>query len=281
MKPALVAVAAAALAAGHIRIADAGCPGGGGGAGGGGAGGGGGGGGGGHWQAGPACVDDSDVVGLRHCRRFGAWGANLRMPTILIEGGAAVRRFASLLDGQTGSVSHGSESFSYRAIQSARTRPRDTAVVATMRAGAGVGHGLYTALELDLGGLTQPGHTATEMMSTGVFGSPDLSQERGFLVDTFGVVGVHGRVGAGGLGVELAGGMRAASYSFHSSYHGCEQSTSITAFAPAAEARARGELWLGPWLTAGVTVGASVLERAAWMGGVYLGVHTRAFGGGR
>ena len=71
------------------------------------------------------------------------------------------------------------------------------------------------------------------------------------------------------------------SYSFQSSYHGCEQSTGITALGAVAEARVRGELWLGPWLTAGVTVGASVLERNSWMGGVYLGVHTRAFGGDR
>ena len=157
----------------------------------------------------------------------------------------------------------------------------DTAVVSTIRAGFGLAHGLYTGLEVDLGALTQLAPAATEMMSTGVFGAPDLQQERGFLVDSFGVVGIHGAIGSGGLGVELAGGMRAASYSFHSSYHDCQQSTSITALAPVAEARARGELWLSPWLTAGVTVGASVLERNTWMGGVYLGVHTRAFGGDR
>jgi hypothetical protein len=119
------------------------------------------------------------------------------------------------------------------------------------------------------------------MMSTGAFGAPDLRQERGFLVDSFGVVGVRGATGSGGLGVELVGGMRAVSYSFHSSYHDCEQSTSITALGGVAEARVRGELWLGPWLTAGATLGASLLERNSWMGGIYLGVHTRAFGGDR
>jgi hypothetical protein len=101
------------------------------------------------------------------------------------------------------------------------------------------------------------------------------------VVSSLGVVGVHGATGAGGVGVELAGGVSAVSYSFHSSYHDCEQATSVTAYAPVAEARARGELWLSPWLTAGVTVGASVLERGAWIGGLYLGVHSRAFGGER
>lgn len=71
------------------------------------------------------------------------------------------------------------------------------------------------------------------------------------------------------------------SYSFQSNYLACEQATSITAFAAIVEARARGELWLSPWLTAGVTLGTSVIEQRAWMGGLYLGVHTRAFGGER
>jgi hypothetical protein len=119
------------------------------------------------------------------------------------------------------------------------------------------------------------------MMSTGVFGTPDLHQERGFVFDTLGTVGVHGATRAGGLGVELSGGLRTVSYSFQSDYHTCEQATSITAFAPVAEARARGELWISPWLTAGVTIGTSVIEQHTWMGGVYLGVHTRAFGGER
>jgi hypothetical protein len=227
------------------------------------------------------CEDTSDVVGLRHCSKFGEWGKNLGLPRLVIEAGAVVRRFASLLDDQTGRVSHGAESFSYRVLRAPGTRPLDTAVLSTMRASVGLPGGFYTGLEVDLGGLTQQGATATEMMSTGAFGTPELQQERGLIVDSFGVVGVHGTTGTGGLGVELVGGMRAVSYSFHSSYHLCEQSTSVAALAAVAEARVRGELWLGPWLTAGVTVGASVLERNSWIGGVYLGVHTRAFGGDR
>jgi len=228
-----------------------------------------------------ACEDASDVIGYRRCTKFGAWGKNLRIPQVFIEGGGVVRQFGSLLDRQTGSVIHGNESFAYRVLAQPRSRPLDTAVLSTLRAGVGLPHGLYTAVEVDLGGLTQPGRAATEMMSTGSFGSPDLQQERGFVVDSLATIGVHGATHAGGLGVELAGGMRAVSYSFQSNYHDCEQTTSITAFAPIAEARVRGELWLSPWLTAGATVGTSVLEKHSWMGGVYLGVHTRAFGGER
>jgi hypothetical protein len=228
-----------------------------------------------------ACEDASDVIGYRRCTKFGAWGKDLRIPHIVVEGGAVVRQFGSLLDSQTGSVIHGSESFAYRVLAQPRSRPVDTAVLSTLRAGIGLSHGVYTAVEVDLGGLAQPGRAATEMMSSGSFGSPELQQERGFVVDSLGTIGVHGATHAGGLGVELSGGMRAVSYSFQSNYHACEQTTTITAYAPIAEARARGELWLSPWLTAGVTVGTSVLEKNAWMGGVYVGVHTRSFGGDR
>jgi hypothetical protein len=227
------------------------------------------------------CEDASDVVGYRRCTKFGAWAKNLRIPHIVIEGGAVVRQFGSLLGSQTGSVIHGNESFAYRVLAQPQSRQLDTAVLSTLRAGIGLPHGFYTAVEVDLGALAQPGRASTEMMTSGSFGSPELQQQRGFVVDSVGTIGVHGATHAGGLGVELAGGLRAVSYSFHSSYHDCEGTTRIRAFAPIAEARVRGELWLSPWLTAGVIAGTSVIEQHSWMGGVYLGVHTRSFGGDR
>lgn len=229
----------------------------------------------------PSCEDESDIIGYRRCTKFGAWAKDLRIPHVVIEGGAIVRQFGSLLDRQTGSVIHGNESFAYRVLAQPQGRPLDTAVLSTLRAGVGLSHGLYTAVEVDLGGLTQPGRAATEMMTTGSFGSPDLQQERGFVVDSTATIGVHGATHAGGIGAELSGGLRAVSYSFQSNYHDCQQATSITVFAPIAEARVRGELWISPWLTAGATVGTSVLEQHSWMGGVYVGVHTRSFGGER
>ncbi|HEX8111620.1 MAG TPA: hypothetical protein VF516_28010, partial [Kofleriaceae bacterium] len=226
------------------------------------------------------CKDTSDVVGLRRCTRFAAWAKNLEYPQLILEGGALVRRFPSLLGSQIGSVTHGVESFSYRMIQPASVHRFDTALLASVRVSIGLSRAVYGGLEVDLGGITRPG-PAAEMASTGVFGSPDVQPGHGLLVDSLGVVGVRAATGFGALGVELAGGLRAVSYSFHSSYHDCQQSTSVNALAAVGEARARGELWLGPWLTAGVTLGTSVLERNAWMGGVYLGVHSRAFGGNR
>ncbi|HEY0985415.1 MAG TPA: hypothetical protein VGD80_00135 [Kofleriaceae bacterium] len=282
MRFALVAVAAALALAPSSRAHAQSCGGGGGGGGGGTHSGGGGGlffGGAG--IAGQRCEETSDVVGYRQCTKFGAWGMNPRVPHLAIEGGLIVRQFESRLDGQTGTVSHGAESFSYRAVTATRSRALDTAVLSTLRATLGLSHGLYAGAEVDLGGIVAPGRAATEMMSSGVFGEPELRQDGGFVVDSLATVGIRGAGHAGAIAVELSGGMRALSYGFHSSYHDCVTGSSVLVYAPVAEARARGELWLSPWLTAGVTVGTSVLESRTWMGGLYLGVHTRAFGGGR
>ncbi len=233
------------------------------------------------WHLHPSCKDASDVVGLRRCTRFAAWARNLEYPQIIIEGGALVRQFPTLLDHQLGSVAHGAESFTYRVVQATgAAHPIDTAVLSSLRASVAVSHAVYGGLELDLGSVMPSATAATEMASSGAFGSPDLRQGHGLLLDALGVVGVRAPLGLGGVGLELAGGLRTVSYNFSSSYHDCHATTGVTALAAVAEARARGELWLGPWLTAGITLGTSVLERA-WMGGVYLGVHTRAFGGDR
>jgi hypothetical protein len=277
MKPALLAAAAlAALAVPGVRIAHAGC-------GGGAAGGGAGGAAGASWylRATDSCETDSDVVGLRRCTQFAAWAKSLEYPQFILEGGALVRRFPSLLGSQLGSVTHGAESFTYRMIQPAGVRRVDTALLSSLRASVDLSRALYAGLEVDLGGLTRPSTATTEATSAGVFGSPDVQPGHGLLVDSLGVAGVRAATGFGALGVEFAGGLRTVSYGFHSSYHDCQHATSINALAAVAEARARGELWLTPWLTAGATLGTSVLERNAWMGGLYLGIHSRAFGGDR
>lgn len=224
------------------------------------------------------CTDDSDVVGYRQCEKYGAWGTDLGMPRVAFETGVAVRRFESLLGNRTGTVAHGAESFTYRTVAS-RSDPLDTAVVAILRATVSLPRGLYVALEADLGGLAQPSSASAEMMSEGVFGSPALDQHRGFVVDGLGALGVRAQTKRLGFGAELLGGLRGVTYHFQSDYHHCAAGTDIHALAPVAEARARGDLWLTPWLTAGATIGTSLLERGAWMGGLYFGLHTRSFGG--
>jgi hypothetical protein len=205
-----------------------------------------------------------------------------RLPPLIFESGAEVRRFTSLLGGQDGSVSHGNETFAYRVVsQPALRRPLETAVLSTMRVSGVMAHGLYAAVEVDLGGVVQSPAVATEMMSSGAFGAPQLTQQHGFIADSLGAFGIRGAGRTGAFGVELAGGVRVISYGFASSYHDCSSTTDVLATAAVAEVRARGELWLGPWVTAGATVGTSVLERGAWMAGFYVGVHGRSFDAGR
>lgn len=273
MKALALAVALAAIARAELAAASS-C------GGGGGAGGGSGGSGGFAWTNALACEDESDVVGFRRCTKAGAWGSRLVRPAILVETGVMVQRFGSLLDRQTGTVAHGGESFTYRVNGSAHSRGHDTAVVAAMRIGLGLPYGLHTAVELDLGGLAQVGQVGAESTPGGA-GRPELAQEQGMVVGGLGAFGVRGATSFGRFGVELAGGVRVVSYSFTSRYHDCVQNTGVTAVAPVAEARARGELWVTPWVTAGVMAGASVLERGAWTAGVFLGVHGRSFGGDR
>jgi hypothetical protein len=85
----------------------------------------------------------------------------------------------------------------------------------------------------------------------------------------------------GSIAIEGAGGLRSVRYEFASSYHNCETQATIVANRGVVEARARAELWLSPWITAGATLGTNVLERDDWMAGLYLGVHSRAFADGR
>ena len=237
----------------------------------------------------PPCHDATDVIGYRKCAPYAEWSADPRHPAIFIETGVIMRRFKSLLDGQISSVTHGDQILSsFRATSgrspvpgAAASSSLDTAVLSTVRVGASFSHGLFTALELDVGGITREGGTHAEAIAAGVLSAPDIQQQGGVIVDSLATVGLRGTSSFGSLGVEFAGGVRAVSYSFDSQFPGFAESSNITAVSAVAEARVRGELWLGPWVTAGVEVGTSVLEKDAWMGGVYLGVHTRAFSGGR
>lgn len=235
----------------------------------------------------PPCHDDTDVLGFRQCTPFAAWSISPHKPAIFIETGVIMRRFSSLLDGQISSVSHGDQILtSFRATSgrppgSGSTGPAlDTAVMSTSRVGASFKHGLFTAIELDVGGITREGGTRAEELAAGVVGASDIRQEGGVIVDSLATIGLRGTSSFGSLGVEFAGGVRAVTYSFDSHLSDFVQSSTITAVGAVAEARVRGELWLGPWVSAGVEVGTSVLEKDAWMGGIYLGVHTHAFSGG-
>ncbi|HTL33999.1 MAG TPA: hypothetical protein VL326_12780, partial [Kofleriaceae bacterium] len=157
----------------------------------------------------------------------------------------------------------------------------DTAATTTLRLGVIPSHGFYAALEGELGGLTSAASASTEMMSTGTFGGPQLVQQGGLVMGAYGVAGVRGSLGRATLAVEGAGGVRQTRYHFDSTYHACETTSTIADTRAVVEARARAEVWAGPWFTLGATVGANLAERGDWLAGLYLGLHSRAYAGGR
>jgi len=227
----------------------------------------------------PVCRDTTDVVGYRECTRFGTWGSNLKIPALIVQLGTAVRSAPSLAPSDTGSFQHEDESFAYRTIA-----PPDAEIerqlVMTLRMGVGIGRSIYTAIDLEAGPIVS-GPTATAISSSGTYGTPTVTQSRGFAFNAAAVVGVAHRIGNGRLGVEAAGGVRAASYTIESTYFHCETSTMVSGAAPLLEARTSYELWLSPFVSAGAMLGASVIDRGAWMGGINIGFHSRAFGGSR
>jgi hypothetical protein len=227
------------------------------------------------------CIDSTDVHGYRHCTKFGTWGRNLRFPRMYLELGSAMRSFNSSLAGSSGSIAHGAESFTYRVVMPSADSHRDLAVTTNLRIGFGIGRGLYSGLDLEIGALVSPAAASPEMTSVGTFGSPEVRQQGGLMGSILAVGGYRTTGRRGSIALEGAGGLRTVQYNFESSYHNCENETTIVSNRTVIEARARAEAWLSPWLTLGVTLGSNVLDRNDWMAGVYLGAHSRAFASGR
>jgi hypothetical protein len=229
----------------------------------------------------PACVDESDVHGFRHCTGFGTWATATVVPRIFIELGSSVRSFESGLADRSGSITHDTERFSYRVVMPASESQRDVAVMSTFRFGAGITKRMYAGVQGELGGLAAPASANAEMTSTGTYGAPTVQQGAGLVLGVQGIAGYRVSGKRGSLALEGGGGVRAVRYTFDSSYHNCVTTTTIGSTRPVAEASVRGELWLNPWIAAGAVIGANALGANDWQAGVFFGFHTRAFAGGR
>jgi hypothetical protein len=90
--------------------------------------------------------------------------------------------------------------------------------------------------------------------------------ERQFSAGSNIVAGLRGGGKLVRIGVEIAGGMRIV-----------DSETDQDDFV--LEARARGDIWVTPWLTLGVLLGSSLIDRGDWVTGISLGTHTNAFDG--
>lgn len=225
-------------------------------------------------HAGPAeAACAHDVHGYSECKEFGAWST--RKTAVNVELGTAMRTFVSPLGQRTGTITHEQEAFSYRVV--GPTHQPDTAVVGQLRATVGWRYGLYAGAEGEFGALTR-NNVAAEMTSGGMLGTPDIRQTSALAYGGLAVAGIGRRLGPVELGVESAAGFRALAYQYSSAYLACQTDTSITAAMPVLEARARGSVWVTPFVSVGATYGKSLVDDGT-VGGLYMQWSTRAFGG--
>jgi hypothetical protein len=98
------------------------------------------------------------------------------------------------------------------------------------------------------------------------------------MVGALAVVGLRGRQGNIDMAAEVAAGGLLVSYNYHSQYHACEATESVVAGTGVAEARARAAYWFSPFGQIGVSLGKSLVD-TGWMTGVFIGGHSRAWGG--
>jgi len=198
----------------------------------------------------PPCVaDGTDVVGYRHCPWYGAWGSNLLDPYLFVDLGMNIRHFAS----------HGGRALAARTTMppGAGTRTEgDTALTFDERIGYGITHGLYAAIDFELGNFADNG---------------SRSGTRDVVLDGLASLGIRGGIGPVALSVELSGGAMVSSYPSQADV----QTDGLL------EAHARADVWLAPWFSIGGAIGASLIDRGDWMAGLYLGFHTWAYAGDR
>jgi hypothetical protein len=227
----------------------------------------------------PRCVDTIDIVGYRTCSEFGRWANDSRLPGPFARIGMVMRAAASLAP-QAGTLQHGDESFTYRTIGDAPDAALEQQAVTSVRIGAGFGAGVYVAIDIE-GGTIVSDAARTDMASRGTHGTPTLTFRSRTTFSFIGVVGIQRPIGNGRLGFEAAGGARIATYFLDSRYHDTSTTSEYRGSTPLLEARASYEHWVSPRISAGVTVGKSVIERDSWMGGLHVGFHGRTFGGNR
>lgn len=199
-----------------------------------------------------------------------------KLPIMFVELGTSMFQLTSPLSARDGTVTHGTDSFTYRVVAPAQ-KDSDTAIVGTLRLGFALKHGLYTAGELDIGGLAG-GRVSAQMMSSTERGSPELRASGVGVIGFLGVLGAQTRVGRVDLGLEAAGGVRGLVYQYESHYLACETTTSFVESMPAIEARARASVWLTPHVQIGASAGKSLVDDT-WITGIHLGANTHAFGG--
>ena len=198
---------------------------------------------------------DADVVGYTRCARFAGWMP--RATGWLEVGAAGLRVEPGLVEPTT------APNTAQRVVV---TEPQRLGLAAfRARIGASFRNGLYLVSQVDLARAPGPvlavdggaPMTAASVMS---FGEATI----GF--------GERVDVGRISLGAELAPGLRIESYLLSATH-----ATVATQSSLAVAARARADVWLGPWLTVGAQASVDLRARADVSLGVVLGLHLSAY----
>ena len=220
----------------------------------------------------PACGDGTTVVGYRTCAPYGTWSTLARMPRVSVDVGlwSSVIDLGGLDVGGTVTHSDGS-TYNYRVVGS--ELGQDAEVVGIRSRLLAHRGATYVGLESGVGGIV-----ASEVDHRQPMSSTELAS-RTAAVATGGVV-AGGRVFVGRLsiGVEVMAGLRGVSVTSTSTHGACVVEDVQWSAAPTVEVRARGQLWLTPWITAGAYLGRDALGGQT-SAGLDLGFHLRAFDG--
>ncbi|HUJ63831.1 MAG TPA: hypothetical protein VLX92_35265 [Kofleriaceae bacterium] len=205
----------------------------------------------------PTCVETNDVVGYRECTQYGVWSNNLAMPPLLLDLAFRVRQLP--LAAGPGIVPSPPPGTAARTATGSASTP-SAALLTTTALRLAFGNGpAYLGLEGELGTIESAAGNDTPNLTGSMIG--------GYLVG-----GLRATSRSGSMGVEVAGGVRSLSDPL---------ATVQAEHTGVLELRARGELWVGPWLSVGAMAGTSIVESGDWMAGVFVGVHSRAYGSRR
>jgi hypothetical protein len=196
------------------------------------------------------------------------------MPPVKLELGFLSRTFTSPMHAATGSVTHGDESYAFRATMPTNDA-MDSAYGGVLRMTGTLGAGFYAGGELEIAGV-QTSAAKLEMETSGY--GPTVTQGTAVMIGGNAVLGVGGHVTQRlELGVEAAGGVRGVGYNFDSQLGDCETSATVWEAQGVLEARARGTLWLSDHMNVTAFGGRSFVDDGM-VAGISLGLTNHPFG---
>jgi hypothetical protein len=198
---------------------------------------------------------NDDYVGNRACTVYGAWASPARLPPMFLDWGLRGRSVA-IPASDLGTVHD-------------KLAP---AMTTDFRFGVNVWHGVYTGLEMELGGAWGASEQLTQL--NGVATPP-------VYVGGSLLLGVRGALGRVSVGAELSAGGRFLQGGGTTTTDGATAASPMLAGEGNVEARVHAEYWLGPWISFGAELGANMLNPNEQLAGGYFSFHTRAFGGDR